>query len=233
MRFKSHARKANVCDSIQELMSPFIDSMVTPEETERLKGHLIHCEPCQRQLQSFISIRNLIARIEPAVPPEDMVLETRVKLSHERNRNYFDRLENHLSNVLRPLAIPALLGVSLTTLFFGVLFGGLVSNTTVMAQDLVGDGQDSALYLPVRTTNPTMIRFKESENRGLSEPLMIETEVGDDGRVIDYRVISGAISPATERWLKDLLTLAEFSPAMAFGKPVTSTIILSFVAVRS
>jgi hypothetical protein len=242
MRFKSKRKTANDCSSIQELMSPFIDSMVTAEETDRLETHLLKCEPCQRQLQSFISIRNLVARIEPIAPPEDLVLETRVKLSHERNRNYFDRLETHLNNVLKPLAIPALLGVSLTTLFFGVLFGTIASNTAVLAQDLDDGGALTgsaggvlgAVMEPVRTTNPTMMRFVERNARDLKQqPLMIETEVGSDGRVLDYRIIAGPESPEVHRWVKDLLSLAQFTPARAFGKPVTSTIILSFVDVRS
>jgi hypothetical protein len=104
-------------------MSPFIDSMVTAPEAERLQGHLADCEPCQRQLQSYISLRSLVARIEAPPVPEDMVLETRVLLSHARNTNFLVRLENRLNNVLKPMVVPVLFGVSLTMLLFGVLLG--------------------------------------------------------------------------------------------------------------
>ena len=77
--------------------------------------------------------------------------------------NYFARFENRVSNVLRPIAIPAILGVSLTMLFFGILFGGLVSNSTVMAQDRVANDTLVASYKPVRTTDPTMVRFAVSD----------------------------------------------------------------------
>jgi hypothetical protein len=220
------------CAAAQELMSPFIDSMTTHEEMEQLEIHTSNCEPCRRQLQSFISLRSLLGRAERPDPPEDLVLESRVKLSHERNRNYLEQLETRVTNILKPIAIPAFFGVSLTMLFFGVLLGSLVSNTTVMANDRAANDTVFSLYKPVRTTNPTMVRFAVSDNNW-DEPLTIETHVGVDGRVIDYQIISGPQGPAVNRWVRELLYYAQFTPATAFGKPIDSRIILSFVAVRS
>src|SRR5687767_12409491 len=96
------------CRPIQKLMSPFIDSMITAKEAERVESHVAACAPCQRQLQSYISMRSLVARIEAPPLPEDMVLVTRVRLSHARNDNLLVRLENRLSNFLKPLVVPVL-----------------------------------------------------------------------------------------------------------------------------
>ena len=221
------------CSATQRLMSPFIDSMSTPEEAERVEFHVLNCLPCQRQLQSLISMRSLLARIDRPELPEDLVLETRVKLSHERNRNFLVRLENRLTMALRPIALPAIFGVSVTMLFFGLLLGNLATQQTVLAQDQIAEQPIFRLYKPVRTTEPTMIRFVKNEQNKFDEPLMIETHVGDDGKVIDYRIISGPESPEVTRWVREMLSLAAFTPATAFGKPVESKIILSFVAVRS
>ena len=222
------------CEAAEELMSPFIDSMASPEEVEQLQIHTSTCAACGRQLQSLISLRGLLARIEQPAPPEDMVLESRVKLSHERHRNYFEQFENRLTNVLKPIAIPALFGISLTMLFFGILFGSLVSNTTVLAQDRVVPSDILvATYKPVRTTQPTMVHFAVSDKKYWDEALMIDTHVGDDGRVIDFVILSGPNTPAVDKWVSELLYFAQFTPATAFGKPVDSRIILSFVAVRS
>jgi hypothetical protein len=223
----------NVCARVQKLMSPFIDSMATSAEAERVEAHVSDCEPCRRQLQSLISMRSLLMRMEkPAVPP-DLILESRVRLSHERNRNILARLETRFSNILKPLAIPAIFGVSLTTLFFGILLGSLASNATAMAQSPIQEEPVFALYKPVRTTDPTMARFASSDNQTWDEPLMIETDVDVDGRVTEYRIISGPENPEVNRWIREVLSLAQFTPASAFGKPVGSKIILSFVAVRS
>ena len=221
------------CKPVQKLMSPFIDSMVSPSEAEFLEGHVSHCEPCRRQLQSFISMRNLIAQIEVPQLPEDMVLETRVRLSRARNHNFFLRLENRLSNFLKPIVVPVLLGTSLTMLLFGVLLGSFASTSTVLAQDRFADQPLSPLFQPVRTENPNWIRFASRDKQDTEGFINIETHVGEGGRVIDYQVLSGPQNAEVTGWIRQVLSLAQFTPATAFGKPVESRIILSFVAVRN
>ena len=226
--------KKVTCKMAKELMSPFIDSMGTTEEIETLQLHLSECAPCQRQLQSFISVRNLLVRTEQPPIPADFVLSTRVKLSQERHSNYIERLENRFSDIVKPIAVPAIAGVSLTMLFFGVLLGAMISNTTVMAHDRVTpDLHNSGFYRPVRTSNLTMIRFAGSDDLKFEEPLMIETHVDDTGRVLEYRIISGQETPEIHKFVREQLSLATFTPATAFGRPVDSKIILSFVAVKS
>jgi len=220
------------CSSAQKLMSPFIDSMVSQRESGRLKDHVSGCEPCQRQLQSYISMRSLIARIESPAIPEDMVLETRVRLSQARNRNLLVRLENRLGYLLKSMVVPAVLGVSLTMLFFGVLLGSLASSSTVLAQDRLSEEPVFGLYKPVHTTDPNWIRFASNDKQALDEPLTIETHVGNEGRVIDYQVLSGPQTPEVNGWIRQILSLAQFTPATSFGRPVESKIILSFVVVN-
>jgi len=221
------------CSSVKHLMSPFIDSMVTAAEAERLESHVSACEPCQRQLQSYISMRSLVARIDVPPMPEDMVLETRVRLSHARNNNFLVRLENRLNNFLRPMIVPALLGAALTMLLFGFLLGSLTSQTTVLAQDHFEEQPVYRLFQPVRTENANWIRFASNDKQDLEEPLTIETYVGHEGRVLDYQVLSGPQNPEVNGWIRQVLSLAQFTPATAFGKPIESRIILSFVAVRN
>jgi hypothetical protein len=221
------------CARAQGLMSPYIDSMATPREGECLELHLSACRPCQRQLQSLISMRGLLARMEKPGLPQDLMLEARVRLSRERNRNILVKLETRLSNLLKPIALPAVFGASLTMLFFGILLGCFASNETALAQTRINDEPVFSLYKPVHTTDQTMIRFAASDNQTWDEPLMIETDVGNDGRVTDYRIISGPQNDEVNRWIREVLSLAQFTPAIAFGEPVESKIILSFVAVRS
>jgi len=221
------------CSNIQELMSPFIDSMASAEEAERVELHLAQCPPCQRQLQSYISLRSLMARVEPAQPPPDFILDTRVKLSRARHRSYLDRFESCVNNVLKPVAIPAVLGASVTTLLFAVLLAGLVSTPSVMAQNIEDDVPVPGLHEPVRPTDPTIVRFAQDHGKSLGEPVMILLHISNYGRVVDYQIIDGPRNPKVEGWIKEMLSLAGFTPATVFGRPVDSTIILSFVAVKS
>jgi hypothetical protein len=163
-----------------------------------------------------------------------MVLETRVRLSHARNDNFLVRFENRLNNVLKPLVVPVLLGTSLTMLLFGVLLGSLTRESTVLAHDRFEEPPVYRLFQPVRTTNnPNWIRFTSNDKQRTDEMLTIETHVGEEGRVIDYQVISGPQNAEVNSWIRQVLSLVEFTPATAFGKPVESRIILSFVAVRN
>jgi len=75
------------CDAAQELISPFIDSMVSSKEAHLLQEHLSECHDCRHELQSLASLRTLMAGVEPSPVPEDLQLETRVRLSHERSRS--------------------------------------------------------------------------------------------------------------------------------------------------
>jgi hypothetical protein len=219
------------CTFIQKLMSPFIDSMVTSQEAERVESHVEACEPCSRQLQSFISMRNLVARIEVPALPEDMVLETRVRLSQARNNNFLVRLENRLNYVLKPLVVPIVLGTSLTMLLFGFLLGSFSSTTTALAQERIEEPPLYPLFQPVHTGNPNWIRFASNDKQ--SNDLTIETHIGHEGRVIDYQVLSGPQNPEVTSWIRQVLSLAQFTPATAFGKPVESQIILTFVSVHN
>ena len=178
-------------------------------------------------------MRSLLAGVDEPAVPEDMVLEARVKLSKARNKNVFTRLENRLGYWLKPIVVPAFFGVSLTMLFFGILLGTFASDSTVLAEGRPSDEPVFGLYQPVRTTDPTMMRFTSCDEQDLDEPLTIETQVGDEGRVIDYEVLSGPPSPEVNGWIRETLSLAQFTPATAFGRPVESKIILSFVAVRN
>ena len=217
----------SICGKIEGLMSPFLDSMTTAEEGNRLKVHLAACEPCQRHMQGLISVKNLVADIRPLAASDDQVLSARVRLSHARSRNNYDRWHTRLNNMLRPLAFPAISGVSLTFLFFAVLFGNLVSNRVVLAD---AGGPTIATYQPLQ---PIEWLGSPGEHSQLDEPLSIATEVSHVGRVYDYKIIGGTRSHDVDRWVQELVVLAKFRPATSFGVPVQSRIILSFVNVRA
>jgi len=217
------------CSKAIELMSSYIDCMAEPEESQVLESHLDTCEPCQRQLHSYISLRSMMASIEPVRPPEDLVMDTRVRLSHARSGGLFDRIEALLVNVLKPVVIPAVSGIALTVLSFGVLFGNIAMN--LQAQDL--NSSLIAMEEPVRITDQTLLSAPGNSGSDWLEPLSVKAKVDDVGRVYDIRILSGSQTPAVNRWVRNLLYTAQFAPATRLGKPVNSSTILVFVNVRS
>jgi hypothetical protein len=218
-----------LCEAASELMSPFIDSMVSVDEADLLRSHLSNCTPCRRQLQSFISVRNVIAGAEPLPVPEDLQLETRVRLSHARLHNRRDRWQAHFDNILRPFAMPAVMGVMLTLLGFGILLGGLSTPRQMAAEESHGVF-DAGIYQPPSTPDLTLRRLGVSPD--LDNALSVQSELNTTGMIDDFKVIAGERSPGVDRWLQELVLFSQFKPATHWGLPVRSRIILSFVTVR-
>jgi anti-sigma factor RsiW len=225
MKFASKMK----CSQIQKLMSPYIDSMAEPDECEQLESHLTSCEPCQRQLQTYKSLRSMIARIEPVRPPEDLVLDTRVRLSHARAGNWYDRAEIIFNNVLKPVMMPAVSGIALTVLSFGMLFGSLGLN--LRGQNL--PSEVAVLEQPVGMSDPSAISVVSSTVSDGSEPISVQASVGSSGKVLGYKVIGGVQTPAVIRRINDLLFPAHFSPATRNNEPIPSTLIWTIMNVRS
>jgi hypothetical protein len=65
------------------------------------------------------------------------------------------------------------------------------------------------------------------------EPLIVEAYVGADGRVQDYRILSGGESGAAVlSELKNMLIFATFRPATSFGRPTAGLAILAFSKIQ-
>jgi hypothetical protein len=217
------------CSKARELMSSYIDCMAEPEESQMLEFHLDGCKPCQRQLHSYISLRSLMASVEPVRPPEDLAMDTRVRLSHARSGGLFDRVEALVVNVLKPVVIPAVSGIALTVLSFSVLLGHLALN--LGAQDL--NSSLIAMEEPVRTTDQTLLAAPGNSGSKWREPVSVKANVDYVGRVYEIRILSGSQTPAMKQWIQNLLYTAQFAPATRLGKPINSSTILTFVNVRS
>jgi len=217
------------CSKAKELMSSYIDCMAEREESASLELHLDSCKPCQRQLHSYVSLRSMLARVEPVPPPEDLVLDTRVRLSHARSGGLLDRIEARLVNVLKPVLIPAVSGITLTVLSFGVIFGHLAMNFST--QDL--SSTLIAAEEPVRITDQTVLSAPGNSGSDWREPLSVRANIRDDGRVYGVTILGGTNSPAVKRWINNLMYTAQFGPATRLGKPINSTINLTFINVRS
>jgi hypothetical protein len=219
------------CEAALELMSPFIDSMVATEEANALRSHLSDCQSCRRQLQSFISLRTVMAGVEPRPVPEDLQLETRVRLSHARQHNHRDRWQARFDNILRPFAVPAVTGVVLTLVGFAVLLASLAEPRRVVADNAQEGGVFVAgIFQPPGTPENTLRRLGYSPD--LEDALSVQSELNSFGQIDEYKVIAGKRSAGVDQWLQELVLFSQFKPATHWGLPVRSRIILSFVTVR-
>jgi hypothetical protein len=75
--------------------------------------------------------------------------------------------------------------------------------------------------------------FEVAMDAGRPEPLIVEAYVGADGRVQDYRILSGGESGAAVlSELKNMLIFATFRPATSFGRPTAGRAILAFSKIQ-
>ena len=76
-----------------------------------------------------------------------------------------------------------------------------------------------------------MSRFVQLENfKSLKELITVEVQVGNDGRIVDYKILSGPKDLATVRSL-DQLFFFEFNmePATLFGRPTSGKAVLTLM----
>jgi anti-sigma factor RsiW len=207
------------------MLSAYLDGVLTGKQMHALDRHLQQCSSCEREYQFLRRTQSLLARIGPARVPEDLSLKVRLAISHEaaRRRNlYFGNLILHIDNALRAFMVPATTGLVATILVFGVLVGLLTSPPPVHA-----NASDVPLMF---ATDPELQPSSFGFTMGAvgEESLVIEAYVDANGRVQDYRILSGAENPKDVRELKNMLILTTFRPATWMGTPRPGTAILSF-----
>lgn len=60
------------CDEARELLSPYLDGELTPEQRLVVDSHLVECADCAAELVDFESISGYAARMVDPVPPADL-----------------------------------------------------------------------------------------------------------------------------------------------------------------
>lgn len=172
-------------------------------------------------------LRSLPAR----VPPAGLKTSLRVIASKERQRliqgggvrqicaSWLGRTRDSFHQLLRPLALPAAGG------FFSavVLFSMWLVPTYPLRAKIMADIPTSLTTSVDTSVDVT----KGSSGVGLRESVLVDVEVDDQGRFVDYQVVSGASAvsdPTTRRRMENLLWFTKFAPATSFGMPMAGRV---------
>lgn len=213
------------CAQSKSMFSAYLDSMVSGKQMRSLDEHLQHCPGCHREYESLRQTQSLLAGLRPARVPDDLSLKLRLAISHEvarSRRSYLHTFLVHAENVLRGFMVPATTGLIATVLIFGVVAGMLASPPSVHA---------NAADVPLTfSTEPELLPNSFGFTMGpvSEDSLLIEAYVDANGRVQDYRILSGAENPKDEHELKNMLIMTTFRPATWMGTPRPGTALLSF-----
>ena len=220
------------CIRAKSLLSPYLDGALTGSEMQALGGHLEDCAACNREYSLLRQTQQMLATMGRKKAPADLALQLRVAISREAarvRRPYLESAFLRLQNVLNACMVPAMVGLATTVVVFGLLMG-------FMAPALQADNPDVPLML---NTAPELQQAAFGALDSMHEDsLVIEAYVGTNGRVQDYRILSGPreasndmLTPQVKNLLIDFMTFTTFRPATYMGRPTPGRAVFSFSKV--
>ena len=156
------------------------------------------------------------------VPPANFTSSLRVVASRERlralGRNivFADRVRLFVDNLMRPLALPFAGGVFSTVVLFSILMPMYPVHASSTSDVPTGLRTEATLL----GTAPIAASASD---------VIVDVTIDADGRMIDYKVISGNVArdETLRRSIEGTLLLTRFVPATAFGQPVEGRMRLS------
>jgi hypothetical protein len=209
-------------------MSSYIDGAVTRSQLAQVNEHLCGCSGCAGHFASMQRAQSLVGSLGRKVAPPDLTLKLRVALSQEianSRRSRWEMLRVRWENAFNAVMVPATAGIVTTLIIFGVLISFLYPAQVSASNDV-----PTMLYTPAQLRSTP---FELSMGVANADSLVVEAYVGPDGRVQDYRILSGPENDAALLpQLKNMLIFTTFQPATAFGQPTSGRVILTFSKVQ-
>ncbi len=216
------------CREAQKLMSPYLDAEVARDQMSALQAHMKRCVACSVRYRGMQRTQAAVGSLGRKTAPPELGLKLRVAISREAasaRRSRWEMLGVHWENAFNALMVPATGGLLATVLTFGVLINLLMPSPIPDTNDV-----PTNFYTPPQLqTTP----FEIAIDTARAEPLIVEAVVGADGRIQDYRVLSGGENgSAMLSELKNMLIFATFRPATSFGRPTVGRAVLAFSKIQ-
>jgi hypothetical protein len=172
-------------------------------------------------------MKAMVRSLPPKPAPADLQVRLQVLASRERTldhrpgsrlRRWYLGLRLYVKNLMEPIALPAAGGLASAILLFMMLMPTFAVNRSLGSVDVpISLFTEPAL----KSLKPIGFHYGDAE---------VDLRIDSDGRLINYSIISG---PGHEKDLlrhsiENTLLFTTFTPATAFGKPVSATLRLSF-----
>ncbi|HTV06659.1 MAG TPA: zf-HC2 domain-containing protein [Acidobacteriaceae bacterium] len=240
------------CQSIRERFSAYLDGALTGILMQETAAHLESCEECGCEFAGWRATQSALTALGPAKAPADLALRLRVALSQEKTRTArqsIARWHVRWQNSVAPFLLRASAGFASAVVLLGtaaMLVGAFASPQPVEARAASPDQATSPrfLYSMVSATTPVSAEMRPASlhTSGMSgaeearavqnaNSVVVEAYVNRNGRVYDYRIISGPDTPASRAQVENLLLFSVFEPARVFGEPVRGVAVLSFSGI--
>ncbi len=197
---------------------------------QKIAKHLEDCADCRQDFASLRATQRILSAVGQAKAPADLGLRLRLAISHEhskRKSSWIDTISLKWDNAVRPLLLQVSAGFAGAVMLVGsiaLLLGLVAAPEPVMANDEPLGAMTSPHYL-YSSVNPHAIL---TDHDGV---IVVEASVDSDGKVYDYRIVSGPESPAVQSQVVDQLLTSVFQPASVFGAPVRGRVVLTFSGI--
>ena len=211
------------CLRFQGKLSGYVDDGLSLRDREAVREHLEFCADCRKELERYRRLKHLLGRLEAVPVPAQLTRSLRVEVSREARHDRWASLMVKFENMLQPLMLPATAGIVTAVFCFTLLLSYLpVGMPTRVPSDV-----PLQLVTPPRPANVGTLDLGAGE-----ETVVVEALVDANGRIVDYRILSGPQTRAMTRQLDNMLLFSQFYPATSFGTPVGSRIVLSFRRIQ-
>lgn len=219
------------CDRARSLFSSYLDGAVPGRQMQAISRHLGECADCRAEYAAWRRTQQLVSSLGLKPAPPELVLRLRVAISEAAAQRPQYRLRGllvRMQNIADAFMLPATAGLVTAVIFFGVLIGFMAMPMQLSA---ARDDVPTLLYTPPRLQAlPSELGLQSAAN---SEPVVVETLVDANGRVQDYRIISGpADAHGLEPQLNNIMIFTTFQPATTFGVPTSGRAVLSFAKIN-
>ncbi len=222
-----------MCKQARSTFSVYLDGALSGGEMQAVARHLETCSVCGAEYRSLARTQELVRALGPAKAPPDLALRLRVALSQEASRSFRHRWSVFLltlRNSVNAMMVPATASMASTIIFLGLMIGLYATPGRVVSADDV----PTMLFTPPQL-EASQFGVNLSENLGAlhTEALVVETYVDAQGRVQDYRILSGpSEDESLRRQLDQMMIFTVFRPATTFGRPAPGRVVLSFSRIQ-
>lgn len=173
------------------------------------------------------ALRAAIKGLRKTTPPAGLTTNLRVLASRERHRAaerrsltalwraWTGRTRLVVHNLMQPLAVPLAGGV------FSAI--ALFSAWVVPAYPVLAHG---GIDVPTNLSTSASVKFISPVAMSSNADIVVDVLIDGQGRMVEYRVVSGMLDAGARRDLENMLMFTEFIPATSFGLPGVGHVLL-------
>jgi hypothetical protein len=209
------------CKSVQRSLWEFAEATLGEIEQQEVAAHLSGCGECDLHRRQVRSLSAGLRNLPVMKVPEIASMRLQVLASYRMQ----GRLPSHLSlwwaravmafnHLLKPLAVPAAGGLMASFLCFGVIVDTLQYRPSLLADIPVG------LFTDVIMDEPSPFGC-------LGQDVMVQLTVDESGKVTDYTLPRGEVSPAQMQEIGNLVLYSTFIPATSFGQRISAKVLVN------